>query len=185
MKFIQSEQPTPLALSPGIHPLGGALEPIKNFFFLLCALELVSNPVDYQSQVTWGSIPWGCVRVLVTQSWTNLCDSRDCSQSGSSAHVILQARILERVAIPFFRGSSQPRDRTRLSCIADRSFTIWVHQGFPGGDSLPVVWCCTEGEAQTFLSILLWLFSHSPHIWESHLTFSWSLDFSQIKFLCV
>ena len=165
MKFIQSEQPTPLALSPGIHPLGGALEPIK--IFLTMCVELLSNPVDYQSQVTWGPIPWGWVRVLVTQSWTNLCDPRDCTQSGSSAHGILQARILERVAIPFFRGSSQPRDWTRLSCIADRIFTIWVHQGFPGGDSLPVVWCCTEGEAQTFLSILLWLFSHSPHIWVS------------------
>ena len=39
---------------------------------------------------------------------------------------ILQARILERVAFPFPRGSSQPRNWTRVSCIADRFFTNWV-----------------------------------------------------------
>ena len=41
----------------------------------------------------------------------------DCSPPGSSVHGILQARILERVAIPFSRGSSPPRDRTRVSYI--------------------------------------------------------------------
>ena len=44
----------------------------------------------------------------------------------SSVHGILQARILEWVAIPFSRGSSQPRDRTWVSCIAGRCFTIWT-----------------------------------------------------------
>jgi len=42
----------------------------------------------------------------------------DNSPQGSSVHGILQARILEWVAIPFFRGSSQPRDRTLVSCTA-------------------------------------------------------------------
>ena len=46
------------------------------------------------------------------------------SLPGSFAHGILQARILEWVAIPFSRGSSQPRDRTQVSCIAGRFFTI-------------------------------------------------------------
>ena len=50
------------------------------------------------------------VRVKVTQSLATLCDSMDCSLPGSSVHGILQARILEWVAIPFSRGSSQPRD---------------------------------------------------------------------------
>jgi len=49
-----------------------------------------------------------------------------CSPPGSSVHVILQARIREWVAIPFSRGSSQPRDWTQVSCIAGRFFTIWV-----------------------------------------------------------
>ena len=41
-----------------------------------------------------------------------LFDPMDCSQTGSSVHGILQARILERVVISFSRGSSQPRDQT-------------------------------------------------------------------------
>ena len=47
----------------------------------------------------------------------------DCSPPGSSVLGILQARILEWVGIPFSRGSSWPRDQTRISCIADRFFT--------------------------------------------------------------
>ena len=50
----------------------------------------------------------------------------DCSPSGSSVHGIPQARILEWIAVPSFRGSSRPRDRTQVSCIAGRLFTIWV-----------------------------------------------------------
>ena len=64
------------------------------------------------------------VKVLVTQSCPTLCDPMDCSPSGSSVHRILQARILEWVAIPFTRGSSQPRDRMQVSHIASRVFTI-------------------------------------------------------------
>ena len=51
-----------------------------------------------------------------------LCNPMDCSLPGSSLHGILQARILEWVAISFSRGSSRPRDRTRVSCIAGRRF---------------------------------------------------------------
>ena len=47
----------------------------------------------------------------------------DCSPLGSSVHGVLQARILEWVAIPSSRGSSQPRDRTKVSRIAGRFFT--------------------------------------------------------------
>ena len=59
----------------------------------------------------------------VTKSCPTLCNPVDCSPPGSSVHGILQARILEWVDIPFSRGSSQPRDKTRISCIADRFFT--------------------------------------------------------------
>ena len=55
-----------------------------------------------------------------------LCDPMDHSPPGSSVHGILQARILERVAIPFSRGSSQPRSWTWISCVASRFFTIWA-----------------------------------------------------------
>ena len=50
----------------------------------------------------------------------------DCSLSGSSVHGILQARILEWVAIPFSKGSSQPRDRKQLSYTAGIFFTVWA-----------------------------------------------------------
>ena len=48
----------------------------------------------------------------------------DCSSPGSSVHGILQARILEWVAISFSRGTSQPRDRTQVSHIAGRWFNL-------------------------------------------------------------
>ena len=50
------------------------------------------------------------IKVLVLQQCLTPCDPMDCSPPGSSVHGILQARILEWVAIPFFKGSSQPRD---------------------------------------------------------------------------
>ena len=51
----------------------------------------------------------------------SFCDSMNCSPPGSSVHGILQARILEWVAMPFSRGSSRPRDQTRVFCTADES----------------------------------------------------------------
>ena len=50
----------------------------------------------------------------------------DCRIPGSSVHWILQARILEWVAIPFFRGSSWPRDWIWVACNAGRFFTVWA-----------------------------------------------------------
>ena len=48
----------------------------------------------------------------------------DCSPPGSSVHGILQARIVEQVAIPFSVGSSQSRDQTQVSDIAGRLFVF-------------------------------------------------------------
>ena len=64
---------------------------------------------------------WWCC--LVAKLCLNLCDPMDCSPAGSSVHGILQARILEWVARPSSRGSSQPKDRFCLSCTAGRLFT--------------------------------------------------------------
>ena len=68
-------------------------------------------------------IPRVCVCVCMCvykslQSCPTLCDPLDCSPPGSSVHGILQARILEWVAMPSSKGSSQPRDRTHGPCIA-------------------------------------------------------------------
>ena len=57
------------------------------------------------------------------QSCLTLCEPMDCSPSGSSVCGILQARILEWVAISFSRRSSWPRDQTCISCTAGRFFT--------------------------------------------------------------
>ena len=61
--------------------------------------------------------------VSITQSCPTLFNPMGCSLPGSSVCWILQARILEWVAIPFSRGSSQPRDWTQVSHIAGRFFT--------------------------------------------------------------
>ena len=65
-----------------------------------------------------------CVCVCVTQLCPTLCYSMDCSQTGSSVHGVLLARILEWVAVPFAKGASWPRDQTQVSCIAGGCFTV-------------------------------------------------------------
>ena len=55
------------------------------------------------------------MKVKVAKSCLCLCDPMDCSPPGSSVHIILQARRLEWVAIPFSGGSSWPRDWTQVS----------------------------------------------------------------------
>ena len=70
------------------------------------------------------------VLCLVNQSCPTFCDPVDCSP-GSSVLGILQARILEWVAVPSSRASSQPRDRTQVSRIAGGFFYLQSHQGSP------------------------------------------------------
>ena len=68
-----------------------------------------------------------CVHAKLLQSCLTLCDPIDYSPPGSSVHGILQARTLEWLTMPSSRGTSQPRDRTQISCvscIAGRCFTI-------------------------------------------------------------
>ena len=60
----------------------------------------------------------------VVQSCLTLCDPMDCSLPGSFLHGILQARVLEWVAISFSRGSSRPRGRALVSCIPGRHFNL-------------------------------------------------------------
>ena len=57
---------------------------------------------------------------------STLCDPMDYSLLGYSVHGILQARILEWVAIPFSRGSSRPGNGTWVSCFAGKFFTTWA-----------------------------------------------------------
>ena len=84
-----------------------------------------------------------CCCCLVAKSCLTHCSPMDYSLPGSSVPGIAQARILEWVALPFFRGSSWLRDRTCVSCIGRR---IHYHRA---------TW-----EAQRYLShwkITLWI----------------------------
>ena len=80
--------------------------------------SLLPCPVWTGSGKTVGRVK---VEVSVAQSCPALGDPMDYRHHG-----ILQARILEWVAFPFSRGSSQPRDRTWVSCIAGGFFTSWA-----------------------------------------------------------
>ena len=63
-----------------------------------------------------------------------LCNPMDCSLPGSSVHGILQAKILEWVAMPSSRGSFQLRDQKSIfyvSCIGRRVLYHWCHLGRP------------------------------------------------------
>ena len=72
-------------------------------------------------------------KVKVAQSCPTLCNLMDYTDLG-----ILQARILEWVAIPFSRGSSQPRDRTQVSHITDGLFTSWATK--EGSGNFVLIW---------------------------------------------
>ena len=82
-----------------------------------------------------------------TELCLTLCDTVDCAPPGSSAHEILQARILRWVAIFFSRGSSQTRDLTRVSAFRGRFF-ITEPSGRPSGAG-------TVGESNFSLRISL------------------------------
>ena len=76
-------------------------------------------PLNFKSMICYQL----CVYVCVTQSYLTL-QFHYWSQPGSSVHAILQARILEWVAILFSRGFSQSRDQIWVSCIENGLFTI-------------------------------------------------------------
>ena len=86
----------------------------------LSTLPTTAELVSYRPQQTT------CVlsHFRLSQCLT-LRDAMDCRPPGISVHGILQARILEWVVIFFSRGSSRPRDRTQVSYIAGRHFTLW------------------------------------------------------------
>ena len=98
------------------------------------------------------------VKVLVARSRPTLFDPMNCSPPRSSVHGIFQARIMEWVAIPFSRGSSRPRDQTRVSCMTGRFFTIWAAR-------LAHKWCYSA-------------VTHTSRLW------AWSLISIKDKRLC-
>ena len=74
--------------------------------------------------VGWEEIPEGRDICMSEVSEGHSVVSTLCNPMDYTLHGILQARILERIAFPFSRGSSQPRDQTQVSCIAGRFTAI-------------------------------------------------------------
>ena len=103
---------------------------------------------------------WWFSRLVVSYS----CDPIDCSPPASSVHGILQTRILEWVAISFSRGSSQPRDKTWVSCIAGRLFTDWATRNITSYRKFPFShWIA--------LAIVFLKINWPVHVWVSFYTY--------------
>ena len=100
--------------------------PLCMFFLSIrffCAHQHCPSPASHHFYLTIVKVKWS--RSVVSDSLRPV----DCSPPSSSVHGILQARILEWVAISFSRGSSRPRDRTQVSRIAGRRFNLWATRG--------------------------------------------------------
>ena len=80
-------------------------------------------PLSYATATQKKNCMTGYIHAKLLQSCPILNDPVDCSLPGSSVHEVLQASILERVAMPFSKVSSQPRGRTQVSCLAGRFLT--------------------------------------------------------------
>ena len=119
----------------------------------------------------------------------NLCDPMDCSPPGSPVHEILQARILEWVAISYSRGSSWPRDRAHISCVSHITGRLFTTES--PGKSLHYVAVATQSLSCVHLFVSPWL-QHArppcpsptprtcsnscPSSWWCHPTKSWMLE---------
>ena len=101
-------------------------EELKSLLMKVKESEKAGLKLNIQKTKVMASSPIEVKWSEVAESCPTLCDPVDCSLPGSSVHGILQARILEWVTISFSRGSSQPRDRTQVSCIGSRCFNLWA-----------------------------------------------------------
>ena len=117
----------------------------------------------------------------VSQSCLTLCHPMDYSLLGSSVHGIFQARVLEWIAMSFSRGPSRPRNRTQVSRIAGRRFTVWAtrealisHSRKPGSK-----WVTT----QLWLSESLRFFGYSSSVYSCHLFLISSASVRFLQFL--
>ena len=94
--------------------------------------------------------------VIAAQLYLTLCDPMDCRLPDTSVHGISQARILEWVAIPFCRGSSWPRDRTWVSCIAGRFFLVWATR-----EAFVTIYVCVCVCVCAIVSMYIYIYIHN------------------------
>ena len=121
-----------------------------------------------------------CIHAKSLQSCPTLCDPMDCSLSGSSVYGILQARILEWVAMSFSRGSSWPRDQACISYLSYIGRQVLYHEHHLG---IPPIFCPFASGVldaikllgfQSFLSTIP-LLALLLYINNSFLSYSWSM----------
>ena len=115
-------------VSPNVNPFCYWRVSTRSLSFLFVLNDrirwLLGCPIQKPCMIYWGPRRRLCSffeSESESCSVVSLCDPLDYT-----VHGILQARILEWVAFPFSRGSSQPRDQTQVSCIAGGFFTSWV-----------------------------------------------------------
>ena len=125
-------------------------------------MHSLMNQLRCGEYLPWGKYWWKKVevKVLVAQLCPSLCDPMDCSLPGSSVHWILQARILEWVAMPSSRGSSWPRNQTHVSCISYIGRQILYHSLplAPPGKHLHCSMCVC-------VCVCVCVLSHLSHVW--------------------
>ena len=117
-------------LLPWIHHQYQLLSLISYTFILEPSQEITSmaESLHCSSDTTTLLNSYGKKVKSLSRVWL-FATPMDCSLPGFSVHGILQARVLERVAISFSSGSSWPRDPTQVSCIVGRCFYCLSHQG--------------------------------------------------------
>ena len=114
------------------------LKVLANSLFVcrLLPLNFGWGPVGGQAQNS--STPWHTHAQLLSCVWL-LCDPINCSPLGSSVYGILQARIVDWVAIPSSRGSSRPRDWTCISYVSCIDRQLLYHFYYLGSQTNPCV----------------------------------------------
>ena len=108
---------------------------LENVNISFTALELAQTPklLGFLLYNVSNILQISCICGLSVMS--ALCHPMDCRPPGSSVHGISQARILERITISFYRGSSQPRNGICLSCIVKCTLPL-SHLGSPHANTI-------------------------------------------------
>ena len=104
-------------------------------------------PSQQTSILIQSCVGFSCMHYKLLQSCLILCEPMDCSPLGSSVNGVLQARILEKVAIPSSKGSSWPRDQTHVSYVS-----CIVKQGFLQPHLIPTFRPTEKAMGRTFRS---------------------------------
>ena len=122
------------------------------------------------------TLPWTPCdpSLLVAQSYSALWDPMDCNPPGSSVHGILQARILEWIAIQFYRESSRLRDQTRSPALQADSLPSELPEKPHGplvltyyliGQTLLSFSFCSKMGLLSFIVNTCWIFGDSSFLW--------------------